>query len=270
MSSAMAADSEDENEIEGGIEVSGSARSSVAKALEVLEVLVSNPNGEMSLSELSLRTDLPRSTVHRLLNELCQHGLAGRVGLKYCPGFKLVEFRTSSQMTEHRDLLRAATPVLEWLFEQSGATVQLGVLRGFDVVCLEKFSGSGGSRIPARVGARQPAPCSALGKALLGANGFASLLETRGMRRPLPSLTPYSIRDPNVLARQLREMERVGVVMDNGESYIGVRSMAAPVIPFSRIPAASVSISVFGAGAPLERFMPLVLQAARKIAASLV
>jgi DNA-binding IclR family transcriptional regulator len=269
MNSVLATMSGHDVDPKKGDEGPESPRSSVSKALQVLEVLVDNPDGEVSLSELSLQTNLPRSTVHRLLNELCLHGLAGRVGLKYCPGFKLVELRTSSQMTEHRALLTVATPVLEGLFSQSGATVQLGVLRGFDVVCLEKFSGSGGSRIPSRVGARLPASCSALGKALLAANGFGALLETRGMRRPLPSLTPYSIRDPKVLAGQLREMETTGVVMDNGESYVGVRSIAAAVVPYNRLPAASVSISAFGSGVPLERFTPLVIQAARKIAAGL-
>ncbi len=242
------------------------AQSSVSKALQVLAVLVDNPTGEVSLSDLSEEVGLPRSTVHRLLNELCQHGLAGRVGLKYCPGFKLVELRTSSQMTEHRALLTVSTPVLEWLFAQTGVTVQLGVLRGFDVVCLEKLSGSGGSRIPARVGARLPASCTGLGKALLAANGFADLLENRGTRRPLPSLTQFSIRDPKALAKQLRDMTNTGVVLDNGEAYVGVRSIAAPVVPRNRVPAAAISISAFGSGAPLERFVPILLTAARRIA----
>lgn len=239
--------------------------SSVSKALQVLEVLVANPDGQISLSELSLQVGLPMSTVHRLVNVLCQHGLAGRVGVKYCPGFKLVELRTSSQMTEHRELLTVATPVLEWLFAQSGVTVQLGVLRGFDVVCLEKLSGSGGSRIPARVGARLPASCTGLGKSLLAANGFADVLEERMGRRPLPALTPYSIRDPKVLAKQLRDMATTGVTMDNGEAYIGVRSIAAPILLRNRMPAAAISISAFGSGAPLKRFIPILLQAAKRI-----
>jgi DNA-binding IclR family transcriptional regulator len=243
-----------------------SARSSVSKALQLLEVLVDNPSGEISLSELSLQVGLPISTVHRLVNALCQHGLAGRVGVKYCPGYKLVELRTSSQMTEHRALLTVATPVLEWLFAQCGATVQLGVLRGFDVVCLEKFSGSGGSRIPSRVGARLPASCTGLGKALLAASGFADVVETRGMRRALPTLTPYSIRDPKVLARQLREMSRTGVIFDNDESHIGVRSIAAPVVLRNRTPAAAIAISAFGSGAMLERYAPVLLKAAKRIA----
>ncbi len=245
------------------------ARTSVSKALQVLEVLVDNPDGQISLSELSLQVGLPMSTVHRLANVLCQHGLVGRIGVKYCPGFKLVEMRTSSQMTEHRALLTVATPVLEWLFAQCGATVQLGVLRGFDVVCLEKFTGSGGGRIPTRVGARLPASCIALGKALLAANGFADILEERAGRRPLPGLTPYSVRDPKVLAAQLREMGSKGVIYDNGEAFIGVRSIAAPVVLHNRLPAAAVSVSAFGSGAPLERFAPLVQEAAKRIAARL-
>lgn len=262
---AMAQASELESDVTP-LESQEPAQSSVSKALQILSVLVEDPKGEVSLSDLSAEVGLPLSTVHRLLNELCQHGLAGRVGIKYCPGFKLVELRTSSQMTEHRALLTVATPILEWLFAQSGATVQLGVLRGFDIVCLEKFSGSGGSRVPSRVGARLPASCSALGKALLAAHGFADLLENRGTRKPLPSLTPLSIRDPKALAQQLRGMAKTGVMLDNGESYVGVRSIAAPVIPRNRVPAASISVSVFGSGASMERFAPLVLQAARRIA----
>src|SRR3981081_4674856 len=66
-------------------------RSSVDKALELLEILVDHPRGEATLSELAAQVGLPKSTVHRLVTELCQHGLAGRVGVKYCPGLKLAE-----------------------------------------------------------------------------------------------------------------------------------------------------------------------------------
>ena len=138
-------------------------RSSVSKALELLEILVDNPDGEVSLSELSIQVGLPKSTVHRLVTELCQHGLAGRVGVKYCPGFKLAELSARSQWSEHRELLTVATPVLEWLFEQAGKTVNLGVLRGFDVVYLEKIAAlaAAGFRRASARGCQHPAPASA-------------------------------------------------------------------------------------------------------------
>lgn len=240
-------------------------RSSVSKALELLEILVDNPDGEVSLSELSVQVGLPKSTVHRLVTELCQHGLAGRVGVKYCPGFKLAELSARSQWSEHRELLTVATPVLEWLFEQAGKTVNLGVLRGFDVVYLEKIAGAGGSRVPSRVGARLPASCTGIGKALLAANGFADVLEQGRLRGPLPRLTPYSIRDPKVLAGQLRVAERTGVIFDNGESHVGVRCVAAPVV-VRRRGVAAVSVSIFGSSTKPERYAGYVREAARRIA----
>lgn len=243
-----------------------SARSSVSKALDLLEILVDNPDGEVSLSELSAQVGLPKSTVHRLVSELCHHGLAGRIGVKYCPGLKLAELSRRSQWSEHRELLTVGTPVLEWLFEQAaGNTVHLGVLRGFDVVYLEKISGAGGSRIPSRVGTRLPASCTGIGKAMLAANGYAEVLAQGRLRIPLPTLTPYSVRDPKVLIAQLREIQATGIVFDNGEAHLGVRCIAAPVIVHSRA-AAAVSVSVFGPAVRIERYRACVREAARRIA----
>lgn len=240
------------------------SRSSVSKALEILEILVSDPTGEVTLSNLSERVELPKSTVHRLVTELCRHGLAGRVGVKYCPGLKLAELSSRSRWSEHRDLLSVGTPALEWLFEEAGnKTVHLGVLRGFEVVYLEKISGAGGSRIPSRVGRRLPASCTGIGKALLAANGYAEVLAHAN--RPLPAMTPYSVRDPRQLAAQLRDWQESGVVFDNCEAHVGVRCVAAPIIVANRTIAA-VSVSVLGTTIQLERYVPAVREAARRIA----
>ena len=245
-------------------------RSSVSKALELLEILVDNPNGEVSLSELAIQVGLPKSTTHRLVTELCHHSLAGRVGVKYCPGLKLAELSVRSQWSEHRELLTVSTPVLEWLFEQVNTnTVHLGVLRGFDVVYLEKISGSGGSRIPSRVGTRLPASCTGIGKALLAANGYAEMMAQGRMRGPLPRLTPYSIRDPKVLVAQLREVAATGIVYDNGEAHLNVRCVAAPVMVGNRAIAA-VSVSVFGSAIKLERYAASVREAAKRIGRGLI
>jgi DNA-binding IclR family transcriptional regulator len=246
-----------------------SGRSSVDKALEILEILVDHPRGEATLSELAARVGLPKSTVHRLVTELCQHGLAGRVGVKYCPGLKLAELSVRTQWSEHRELLTIATPVLEWLFERAdGTTVHLGVLRGLDVVYLEKLSGAGGSRIPSRVGARLPASCTGIGKALLAASGYADILAQSRVPAPLRALTPYSVRDPRILANPLRQIQDTGISHDNGEAHIGVHCIAAAVIVRDR-PIAAVSMSVYGTATKLDRFAPWLHDAANRIARDL-
>jgi DNA-binding IclR family transcriptional regulator len=244
-------------------------RSSVDKALELLEILVDHPRGEATLSELAAQVGLPKSTVHRLVTELCQHGLAGRVGVKYCPGLKLAELSVRTQWSEHRELLTIATPVLEWLFERAdGTTVHLGVLRGLDVVYLEKISGAGGSRIPSRVGARLPASCTGIGKALLAASGYADILAQRRVPAPLPALTPYSVRDPRILASQLRQTQDTGISHDNGEAHIGVHCIGAPVIVRDH-PIAALSMAVYGTATKLDRFAPWLHDAATRIARDL-
>ena len=247
---------------------SDAARSSVSKALDLLEVLVDAPGGEASLSDLSLRARMPKSTVHRLLGELISHGLVGRLGSNYCAGLKLTELGARSRWLEHRELLRVATPVLEWLFEKSRSTVHLGVLRGPYIVYLEKISSSGGSRIPSRVGARLPASCTSLGKVLLAANGFAERVSRVGYGGVLPAMTPYSVRDPRLLAGELRESQVSGLAYDNQESHLGVHCVAAPIMSSLR-PVAAVSVSGFGPSVIDDHHVACVREAARRIAVGL-
>ena len=61
----------------------------------------------------------------------------------------------------------AAQPFLHELHRATGLVVHLAVLDGSDVVYLEKIAGGLGAAIPTRVGGRQPAHCTAVGKALL-------------------------------------------------------------------------------------------------------
>ncbi len=252
----------------GVVEGSRGGRSSVSKAIDVLEALVEQPSGEASLSELSLRVGLSKSTVHRLLTELCAHGLVGRVGVKYCAGIKLAELSSHSRQPEQRPLLTASTPVLEWLFERTGSTVHLGVLQGADVVYLEKLSAAGGTRIPSRVGTRLPASCTAIGKALLAVNGFVAVADAGRIRGPLPHLTPYSIREPRRLADELRGVLKATVAFDHGEAHVGVRCVASPVMVHHRAVAA-VSVSTVGPNADPQRFVGHVREASSRIALAL-
>lgn len=91
------------------------------------------------------------------------------------------------------------------------------------------------------------------------------MLEQGRLRGPLPRLTAYSIRDPKILAAQLREAEHKGVIFDNGESHVGVRCVAAPVVVRHR-GIAAVSVSVFGSSTKPERYAGYVREAARMIA----
>src|ERR1700734_1178223 len=118
--------------------------------------------GRLTLAQVVRRTGLPRSSAPRMLERLVQLRWLRRSGRDYELGMRLVQL---GSLAVHQDRLgRAARPLLGELHRATGLVVHLAVLDGPDVVYLEKI---GDRSIPTRVGSRQPAHCTAVGKAML-------------------------------------------------------------------------------------------------------
>ena len=121
--------------------------------------------GRLTLAQIVRRTGLPRSSAHRMLERLVQLRWLRRSGRDYELGMRLVEL---GSLAVHQDRLhRAAIPLLHELHRATGLVVHLAVLDGADVVYLEKIGDRMVAAIPTRVGGRQPAHCTAVGKAIL-------------------------------------------------------------------------------------------------------
>ena len=121
--------------------------------------------GRLTLAQIVRRTGLPRSSAHRMLDRLVQLRWLRRSGRDYELGMRLVEL---GSLAVHQDrLVRAAAPLLGELHRATGLVVHLAVLDGPDVVYLEKVGDRMIAAIPTRVGGRQPAHCTAVGKAIL-------------------------------------------------------------------------------------------------------
>src|SRR6478736_4585443 len=129
--------------------------------------------GRLNLAQIVRRTGLPRSSAHRMLERLVQLRWLRRDGRDYELGMRLVEL---GSLALHQDRIhRAAIPLLRDLHRATGLVVHLAVLDGSDVVYLEKIGDQMGAAIPTRVGGRQPAHCTAVGKAILADNGATEI-----------------------------------------------------------------------------------------------
>ncbi|WP_280423783.1 IclR family transcriptional regulator [Nocardia carnea] len=123
----------------------------------------------LGLAEIVLRTGLPRSSAHRILDRLVQLRWLRREGRSYSLGIRLVEL---GSLAVHQDRIHAASgPHLHHLYRATGMVVHLAVLDGDDIVYLDKIGGRLAAHVPTRVGGRLPAARTALGKALLAADG---------------------------------------------------------------------------------------------------
>jgi DNA-binding IclR family transcriptional regulator len=177
----------------------------------------------LSLSDLSRRTRLPKSTMHRLVEQLCQVGWLERVHGRYRVGLRLFELGTLAADTNR--LHEAALPHMQHLAATTGLAVQLAVLDQADVVYLERIVTSP-IRVPTRRGGRNPAYCTALGKALAAYDDAA--IEAV-ISAPMPRYTPKTITEPLALRAELEHVRQNGVAFDHGEAYEEIVCVAAPI-----------------------------------------
>ena len=243
-------------------EVESSLSTSVGKALALLDAF-EHIDTSLGVSELARRTRLPKSTAFRLLAILEQRQLVERQGTRYCLGTRLFELGHRVSYCRPRSLRDSAVPFLSDLYELTHETVHLGVLDGADVLYLEKLFGHQRVKAQTAVGARVPAYCSALGKALLAVSSPDAISAT--LARGLEPRTGYTIVVPAMLQQELDTIRIRGLAFDREESSVGVNCVAAPI--FARNGRVLGAVSVCGA---TGRFNPhdyagSVLQVARGI-----
>ncbi|MEB3981785.1 IclR family transcriptional regulator [Mycobacterium sp. 663a-19] len=197
--------------------------------------------GRLTLAQIVRRTGLPRSSAHRMLERLVQLRWLRRSGRDYELGMRLVEL---GSLAVHQDrLVRAAGPLLGELHRATGLVVHLAVLDGPDVVYLDKI---GNQRIPTRVGARQPAHCTALGKAILAYRDEDAELDLQVRK------TKYSISSSAQLAVELARVRAHGVAFEREESLPGFGCVAAPIGSPGEAQGVIAAVSVCG---PMNRMM---------------
>ncbi len=198
-----------------------------------------DPGGVLSLAELTRRSGLAKPTVHRICADLVARRILERTAGGYRLGIRL--FELGNQVPVHRSLREVALPFLEDLYEATHELVHIAVLDGSDVVCVEKIASHRAMPSPARVGGRDPAYCTGVGKALLAFSAPEALDGV--LARGLAPRTPYTIVLPRLLREQLDEIRRTAVAYDREELTIGMTCVAAPVLGADGLAVAALSVS---------------------------
>jgi DNA-binding IclR family transcriptional regulator len=177
----------------------------------------------LSLGELSECTGLPKSTLHRLADQLCQVGWVQRDPGGYRVGMRL--FELGNLAVEGNRLHEAAFPHLQALAAKTGLSAQLGILDQAEVVYLERIV-VGPLRLPTRRGGRKPAYCTALGKAMAAFDDdvIRAVVSSR-----MPRKTANTITEPGALRTELHQVREAGVAFDRGETYEELVCVAAPI-----------------------------------------
>lgn len=215
----------------------------------------------LTLEDVARRTHLPRSTAHRILDQLVRLSWLEHTAFGYRLGQRALGLGGRDGGFE--EIRVAAAPLLHELTMKTEMIVHLAVLDGADVYYLDKVGGRFAGAVPSRVGGRAPAHCTALGKAML------AWLEPEQVDvqcgRAVARLTSRTIGDVGTLHQELNRIrQRRGLAFERGECFPEIACVAA-AIRGPEGPLASISL-VGDAKTPLERVAPLVVDAARQAA----
>ena len=210
------------------------------RAVDILQVL-SEGSRELAAGEVAERLSLHKSTIHRLLTVLDQHRLIRRNAEtgRYALGLRLFEFGTRA--VRGLQLRDQAQPHLDQLARETGETAHICVFDNGEMVSLGYAEGSRSLRMPATVGRRTPAYCSAVGKAMLAFLPESALDEV--LARPLQACTEKTLVTREALLADLRQVRIRGYSVDNEEIEKGLRCVGGPVWNHTGEVAGAVSVA---------------------------
>ncbi|TVR18737.1 MAG: IclR family transcriptional regulator [Nitriliruptor sp.] len=182
----------------------------------------------VSLKGLIEETEVPKATLHRMLNQLEDGGLIVRQsdGRHYGTGARLRRFGEELLLnaTQHG----AQHTVLLRLVEELGETCNITALSGGEVIYLDRVETPRPLRFSLHPGSRVPLHCTASGKMFL-AQLTSSQLRTLLAHAPLQRHTDRTLTDLGELERHLEQVRQDGFAVDDEEFLPGLICVAVPV-----------------------------------------
>jgi DNA-binding IclR family transcriptional regulator len=220
-------------------------------------ILTAVEDGARSFTDIVTATGLTRSTGHRLILGLEDHGFLLHVGgLGYALGPRLLALATAA--ARDLPLRELAHPALERLARSTGESAQLYVRDGDRRVCVDTVESERELRTIVDVGASLPLDKGSAGKVFLawGTDRDRARLAEDGGRLP----------------QQVATTRRRGWAESVAEREPGVASVSAPIFGPDGSLVAAVSVS--GPASRLgqlraKRYAPAVLEAAREVGRAL-
>jgi len=219
--------------------------SSVANAARLLKEF-GHGERELGVTELSRRLGLAKSTVHRLAVTLAAEGFLEQnpENGRYRLGLSL--FALGALVRRRMDVSNQARPLLGVLRDHTQEAVHLAILAQSSIMYLYNLESAQAIGIRSYIGARKPAFCTSEGRAMLA---YAPAEVVAGVIRDgLVARTPKTQTDPQALQRSLDEVRQLGYAIDDEESEVGMRGIAAPIRDIS-----GKVIAAVGLAGPIQR-----------------
>ncbi|MCA0918734.1 IclR family transcriptional regulator [Pseudooceanicola nanhaiensis] len=202
--------------------------SSLSKASAILACFTTEQT-DLSVSYVSEKLALPKSSVSRLMKEMAELGLLQRGDgeREYGPGYMLFQLGAIYQM--RFDLIEVVDRIVRDLVKQTGCTGYIGLLDDGEIVAMRKHLGTDAVRYRIEVGRRYPVTYLSFGKALLSRRSDTEIM---GFFTKYPKSRPANMK---VFLAEIAEIRAQGWAEATKTSVQGAHGIGVAVIsPLSR------------------------------------
>ena len=214
----------------------------VDRALDIIELLAASER-ELALSEIVRRTGIPRQSLIRILNTLCNRGIVDRGEQRGFYGLGMKLLYLGNRLQDNILLRSIARPLMQELEEKTHKTVELSTLDQDQLVLIEQVEGTEGIRLYTHIGSAYPYfHAVAVGKIYLAhmePEKRHKVLDKIG----LPAVTEHTITDMNGLETELLKVRKDGYAFEDQELRKGVRRVVAPIYDFRNDLAGCIGIA---------------------------
>jgi len=193
------------------------------------------------MSQIAVKVDIHKSTVHRLLATLEEKQFVERDNLSGVYRLGITMLHMAYLTLEQNDLRRICHPFLLMLKDQFRETVNLSVLEGGNMVYLDVVESPKRVKLAAAVGQRLPAYCTASGKAFLAFSPeeLVKKVLDEGMLRQ----TQYTITGQKDFFATMGRIKDRGFAFSRQEFEAEINAVAVPILDNRQSPVAAVAVA---------------------------
>ena len=210
------------------METSGREKgSSISRVMDIIEA-VSKAERPLSPADLALLLNIPKPSIHRLLNQLendrvVQTNMRGLI----VPGLRLHGVAWGVLHSQRFSAARRA--ILQQLTEQTGETCGIAIANGSEMIYYDRVQSDWPLQLNLPVGSHTPAWCTASGKLYL-----SSLPKQRRQKiishLPMRQYARNTIVDVEQLEADLATTRQRKIGTDNEEFVDGMAGCAVPIL----------------------------------------
>jgi DNA-binding IclR family transcriptional regulator len=216
---------------------------SIERAISMLRIVATSGSEGAKLAEVVTASRLSRGTVYRILLALTREGL-----IEQDPDSKLYLLGPEAYVlgtiaSERYGIHTLALPALRRLADVSQDTAFLSVVRGYEIVCVQREEGAYPIKTHVlKPGDRHPLGVSSAGQAVLAA------MDDRQVEQILAANTElirskYTHYSPKLVRNLILEARRNGVAVNPGLIWPGSWGIGIAVLNASGTPIAALNIS---------------------------